>query len=79
MKTKQVTHTLYPVSYINDDGTQRDTLYTFKPTGKDYSVGLPIEVVTEHPATMSEEHHQATIDNLERKLAKLKGESNEEA
>ena len=79
MKTKQVTHTLYPVSYINEDGVQRDTLYNFKPIGKDYHVGLPFEVVTEHPATMSEEHHRATIEHLERKLAKLKGESNEEA
>ena len=79
MKTKQVTHTLYPVSYINDDGEQRDTVYNFKPIGKDYVVGLPIELVTEHPATMSDEHQQATIDSLERKLAILKGESNEEA
>ncbi len=79
MNTKKVTHTLYPVSYVNDDGTQRDTLYNFKPVGKDYSVGLPIEVVTEHPATMSDEHHQAAIENLERKLAILKGEANEEA
>ena len=79
MSTKKVTHTLYPVSYINEDGSQRDTLYNFKPIGKDYSVGLPIEVVTEHPATMSDEHHQAAIENLERKLAALKGESNEEA
>ena len=86
MKTKQVTHTLYPVSYINEDGTQRDVLYNFKPIGKDYLVGLPIEMVTEHPATMSDEHHQATIEHhqatiehLERKLAALKGETNEEA
>ena len=79
MKTKQVTHTLYPVSYINEDGKQRDTLYNFKPIGKDYVVGLPIEMVTEHPATMSDEHHQATIEHLERKLAILKGESSEEA
>ena len=74
MTTKQVTHTLWPVTYVNEDGEQRESIYNFKPVGKDYVIGSPVEVIVQHPENVGAEHRQEAIERLERKLAVLKGE-----
>ena len=66
------THTLYPVSYVNDDGEQINTLYTFYPSASnDYWVGDPIEVEAEHPSDMADDARIAKILELREKLSKL--------
>lgn len=70
---KTVTHTLWPVSYINDKGEQRDTMWTHKPTAKEYFVGEPVKVTAEHPDAMSEDHRAAEIAALKARIAVLEG------
>ena len=67
------THTLYPVSYVNDDGEQVDTLYYFDPSDvmPGYWVGEPIEYVVEHPSDMEDDARIAKILELREKLSKL--------
>ena len=70
---KPVTHTLYPVSYVNDSGEQRNTLWSFDPSGlnEGYWVGEPIEVVVDHTAEMGEEYRAAKILKMREELAAL--------
>jgi hypothetical protein len=70
---KKVTHILYPVSYVDDAGKQRDTLWSFDPSElkEGYWVGEPIEVVVDHPAEMGEEYRTAKILKLREELAAL--------
>ena len=70
---KTVTHTVYPVSYISDDGTQRDTLWGHRPVGDEYFVGEPMQVSAEHPETMGEDKRAAEIAALEKRIAQLRG------
>ena len=67
------THTLYPVSYVNDDGEQINTIYLFSPIGvlNDYWVGEPIEFEAEHPSDMADDARIAKILELREKLSKL--------
>lgn len=65
------THTLYPVSYVNDDGEQVNTLYNFYPSNPDYWVGEPIKVEVEHPSDMADDARIAKILELREKLSKL--------
>jgi hypothetical protein len=76
---KIVTHTLYPVSYINDEGKQIDQLYTFDPqrADKSYWVGEPIEVEAQHTSAMTDSHKIEKIAKLKAEIAKL--ENNNEA
>ena len=70
---KTVTHTLWPVSYINDKGEQRDTLYRFEPSESIHKwVGDPIEITVEHPETLGDNARLAKIAELEADLAKLR-------
>ena len=75
MKQVQVTHTLWPVSYIDDDGVQQDILYTFDPSrvAPDYIVGPSIQVVATHPDGMNyqESHRAKKIIALREKLHAL--------
>ena len=65
------THKLWPVSYVNDDGEQVNTLYVFHPSGADYWVGDPIELEVEHPSDMADDARIAKILELREKLSKL--------
>ena len=71
---KTVTHKLWPVSYLNDDGKQVDSLYTFDPSNVDssYSVGEPVHLATIHVEGMAAESRLAKIAELEEKLDRLK-------
>ena len=73
---KTVTHKLWPVSYINDDGSQVDSLYTFNPKRVDpsYIVGEPINLGAQHPDDMLETHKAGKVADLKAKLAKLEGD-----
>ena len=64
-------HTLYPVSYVNDDGEQVNTLYTFHPSGAEYWIGDTIEIEVEHPSDMADDARIAKILELREKLSKL--------
>ena len=65
------THTLYPVSYVNDC-EQINTIYTFYPSASnDYWVGEPIEVEVEHPSDMADDARIAKILELREELSKL--------
>jgi len=65
------THTLYPVSYVDDDGEQVNTLYVFRPSSSDYWIGEPIELEVEHPSDMADDARIAKILELREKLSKL--------
>ena len=71
---KTVTHKLWPVSYINDEGNQVNSLYTFDPSkvDKSYWVGNPIDVMVPHVEGMAAESRLAKIAQLEEKLDRLK-------
>ena len=64
------THKLYPVSYVDDEGNQVDTLYTFKPGSEDIWVGEPIIIDTNHP-DVAEPMRAAKILKMRETLAKL--------
>lgn len=69
---KVIKHTLYPISYIADDGTQVDTCWGHKPIGGEFWVGESFVVELLHPETMGEEARQAKIAELEAELEALK-------
>ena len=70
---KTITHKLWPISYVSNEGKQVDTLYSFNPGDicPEYYVGDAIEVEVQHPAEMSDEHRIAQILKLRAQLAKL--------
>jgi hypothetical protein len=72
---RTVTHKLWPVSYINDEGKQVDQLYTFNPArvDKSYWVGEPINVVAHHTESMTDTHKAEKIARLKAEIAKLEG------
>ena len=67
------THKLWPVSYVNDDGEQVDTLYYFDPSTSSpgYWVGQPLYLEVEHPSDMADDARIAKILELREKLSKL--------
>ena len=65
-------HTLYPISYIAEDGTQIDTCWGHKPIGGEFWVGEQFVVELLHPETLGEEAMQAKIKALEAELEALK-------
>ena len=68
------THTLWPVSYVDDDGIQQNCLYSFDPSRvapEKYWVGDAITLIAEHPSNMSENHRAAKILEMREKLAAL--------
>ena len=73
LTVKAVKHKLWPVSYINDEGKQVDTLYCFNPAEvcPDYVVGEAFIVETLHPINMESDYKQAKIAALKEKIAKL--------
>ncbi len=70
-KTITKTHTLYPVSYLADDGSQINTVWAFEPIGEDIHIGESFEVTLEHPV-LGDDAKAKTIAELEKKLAALK-------
>lgn len=71
---KTVTHTLYPVSYLANDGTQVDTVYTWSPSrtvGDDWFIGEPITMSMQH-AELGDDAKAAKIAALEAELAALR-------
>ena len=73
LTVKVVTHKLWPVSYINDEGGQVDTLYSFDPSrvDKTYWVGEAFTIEVMHTASMDDNSRQAKIDDLKAQIAKL--------
>ena len=73
---KNVTHKLWPVSYINDSGNQVDSLYTFDPSRVDetYWVGEPILLAASHADGMEETAKADKIAELKAKIANLESE-----
>lgn len=72
---KTITHKMWPVSYINDEGKQIDQLYTFDPkrADKSYWVGKPIDIKAQHTAAMTDTHKIEKIAKLKAEIAKLEG------
>ena len=69
----KLTHTVYPISYVNDEGIQRNAVWNHMPIGDQYWVGEPIEITVEHPDALGEEYRKAEIAELEKRLESLKG------
>ena len=69
---KVIKHTLYPISYLADNGKQIDTCWGHEPLGDKYFVGESFVVELLHPETMGEEARQAKIAELEAELVALK-------
>ena len=65
-------HKIWPVSYVNDEGQQINTTYTFDPSrlDKDYWVGEAVTVEVEHPDIV-ESLRAAKILKMRETLAKL--------
>ena len=76
LTVKPVQHRLWPVSYINDDGQQVDSLYCFDPSGvnKEYWVGESFIVETLHTIKMDDTAKQEKLAKLKAQIAKLEGE-----
>lgn len=74
---KTVMHKLYPVSYIDNEGNQQDSLYTFNPlrVDKSYWVGEPINVEAQHTEAMTDTQKEEKIADLKAQLAALEGRS----
>ena len=74
---KTITHQLWPVSYINDEGKQIDQLYTFDPqrVDKSYWVGEPINVVAHHVEGMTDTHKAEKIASLKAQIDKLEADN----
>jgi hypothetical protein len=72
---KTITHKLWPVSYIDDDGKQVDALYIFNPSRVNdiYWVGEPIDIEAQHTDEMVELTKAQKVAALKAKLAKLEG------
>ena len=68
-----VTHKMWPVSYIDDQGKQQNQLYTFDPIKVDpsYWVGEPINIVAHHTDGMTDTHKAEKIESLRAQIAKL--------
>ena len=73
LTVKAVKHKLWPVSYIDDEGKQVDTLYSFDPSrvDKTYWVGEPFFVETLHTKAMNDNYRLNKIAALKEKIAKL--------
>ena len=74
---KTVTHKLWPVSYIDNEGNQQDALYTFDPSrvDKSYWVGEPVLVAFQHTESMTDTHREAKIASLKKQIEDLEGKS----
>ena len=70
----KVTHTYYPVTYVAEKGRRRDTLYSWKPSGKEYWVGEPIEIVAEHVEEVVYEQMYAAIDLLKQQIREIEAQ-----
>jgi hypothetical protein len=73
---KTVTHTLYPISYLDNDGEQVDTVYTWNPgrtvSNQGWFIGEPI-TITMHHNELGAAARAEKIAALEAELAQLKG------
>ena len=70
-----VTHKIYPVSYIDNEGKQTNAIYTFDPSRVDesYWVGDVIELECVHP-NMGPAAKAEKIAELKRNLAALEAD-----
>ena len=69
-----VTHKLYPISYIDNNGTQINTIYKFNPSHDSSCwVGKPIEIELEHP-DLGPEAKAKKIAQLKQDLANLEAD-----
>ena len=68
---KKVTHTVWPVSYLDSNGEQTDGLWCFKTESAGKWAGEPIEITVEHPV-LGDDARLAKIAELEADLAKLR-------
>ena len=68
---KTVTHKLWPVSYVDDNGKQVDTVWAFKAHGEGNFSGDPFEVDTQHPEGLTESWHEEKIAKLKKEIRKL--------
>tara|TARA_R110001632_G_C11231940_1_gene406728 strand:+ start:433 stop:669 length:237 start_codon:yes stop_codon:yes gene_type:complete len=67
-------HIMYPVSYVDDDGIQQNTLYSFNPSRvapEKYWVGEAITITTSHPDDMADSLRAAKIMELRETLEAL--------
>ena len=72
LTVKAVKHKLWPVSYVDDEGNQQDSVYTFAPRAcENYWIGEASTVETLHPIKMDSDYKQAKIDALKAQIAKL--------
>ena len=69
-----IEHTLYPVSFIADDGRQINTVWTHNPSGDEYWVGDPLYVTAIHPDNLPKSALKDRIAETENRLAQLKEE-----
>ena len=78
MKMKVVKKQLWPVSWIDDDGDQCDSVWTHDPSrgsgGDEFWVGETFFVETLHPMKLDDTAKKARIESLEAELNMLKGE-----
>ena len=68
-----VIHDLWPVSYIDDQGRQINSLYTFDPSRVDetYWVGQPLQIAVGHIADMEPDAKAKKIAALKATLKEL--------
>ena len=73
LTVKAVKHKLWPVSYIDEEGKQVDTLYSFNPGRVDntYWLGEAFTVETLHPIKMDDTARLEKIAKLKAQIAKL--------
>ena len=70
----KITHRLFPVSWIDDDGIQLNTVWTHNPSGDEYWVGEAIYVTAIHPDDLPKSDLNQRIAEAETKLLQLKKE-----
>jgi len=70
---KQIQHTLYPVSYIDDEGNQQDTLWSWTPAGDSYWVGEQVTITVDHVDGMGDDARLAKIADLKAQVERLEG------
>ena len=75
---KVIKKQLWPVSWIDDEGVQCDSVWTHDPSrgsgGEEFWVGETFFVETLHPAEMSDKWKADKIAALKAEIEKLKGE-----
>jgi len=72
LTVKIVRHKLWPVSYIDDNGVQVDTVWNFKPSGDEFHVGEACFFELIHPKDLPQEERAAKIARIESELEVLR-------